>query len=129
MPRGSFATSQWNLVLAARGGPASPEAALALAELCAVYWYPVYAFVRRQGTAVEDAKDLTQGFFAELLAKGVLKSVGSERGRFRAFLKAAVRHFTRASARARSSAAVAQSWFRSTLLKPGIAISMSPRKW
>ena len=82
---GRFETTQWSLVLAAgqRGSPAAEEA---LARLCSLYWYPVFAFVRRQGYAVDDAQDLTQGFFARLIEKGDLGAADRTRGRFRSFL-------------------------------------------
>jgi RNA polymerase sigma-70 factor (ECF subfamily) len=89
---GGFATTQWSLVLAA-GAPGSPQAGEALARLCAAYWYPVFAFVRRQGHSLEDAQDLTQGFFARLIEKGDLADADRSRGRFRAFLLTACRHF------------------------------------
>ena len=62
-------------------------------QLCRSYWYPLYAFVRRQGRAPEDAQDLTQGFFAHLLRKDFLSGVGPEKGRFRSFLLACLKHF------------------------------------
>jgi RNA polymerase sigma-70 factor (ECF subfamily) len=85
-------TTRWSLVLAAmRDG--TPEGAEALAVLCQRYWYPVYAFIRRQERDAEAAADLTQEFFARLLEKRFLHDVRRERGRFRSFLFAAVRHF------------------------------------
>jgi len=92
-PRGDiFATTHWTVVLAA-GQSASPDAGVALEELCRTYWYPLYAYVRRQGHTREDAEDLTQAFFATLLAKNYLAGLSSDRGRFRAFLLAALKHF------------------------------------
>jgi RNA polymerase sigma factor (sigma-70 family) len=90
--RGSPGTTSWTLVMAA-GGAASPEADEALARLCELYWFPVYAFIRRQGHGSDEAADLTQEFFARLIEKQFLREVRQERGRFRAFLVAAVRHF------------------------------------
>jgi RNA polymerase sigma factor (sigma-70 family) len=72
-------------VLAAGRG-SSPQADVALEELCRSYWYPLYAFVRRQGHSREDAEDLTQGFFARLLEKNYLEGVSSDRGKFRSFM-------------------------------------------
>jgi RNA polymerase sigma-70 factor (ECF subfamily) len=80
------------VVLAAAHGP-SPGSAEALATLCQAYWYPLYAFVRRQGHGPEDAQDLTQEFFARLLEKDYLRVADAERGRFRSFLLAAFKHF------------------------------------
>ena len=78
-------------MLAARAG--REPAGDALAELCRVYWYPLYAFVRRQGHDAHDAQDLTQDFFARLIGKEWLAGVARERGRFRAWLLAAMKHF------------------------------------
>ncbi|MSU50585.1 MAG: sigma-70 family RNA polymerase sigma factor [Opitutus sp.] len=91
-PTPAFATTQWSLVLQA-AGPGAPEAARALAGLCATYWYPLYAFVRRQGHSAHDAQDLTQEFFARLIEKNVLAQVAREKGRFRSFLLAALKNF------------------------------------
>jgi len=89
---GRFATTQWSLVLAAglRRSAADEDA---LARLCALYWYPVFAFVRRRGHSTEDAEDLTQGFFARIIEKGDLASADQSRGRFRSFLLSACQHF------------------------------------
>ena len=87
-----FATTHWSLVLAARGRP-SPDARAALADLCRVYWYPLYAFVRRSGHDATTAEDLTQEFFARLLEKGWLGQADRTKGRFRSFLLAACKHF------------------------------------
>lgn len=87
-----FATTRWSVVLAAKDGNA-PVARNALTDLCGIYWYPLYAFVRRQGHSAEEAEDLTQEFFARLLEKDFLQSVNPAKGRFRSFLLAAMRHF------------------------------------
>ena len=88
---GVFATTRWSIVLSAKGKTTSAQAALA--KLCETYWYPLYAFVRRQGYSPADAQDLTQEFFLRLLAKGWLGDVERERGRFRSFLLASIKHF------------------------------------
>jgi RNA polymerase sigma-70 factor (ECF subfamily) len=88
----SFATTHWSLVLAAGKG-ASADAQQALTALCQSYWYPLYAFVRRQGHQPDDAQDLTQEFFARLLEKHYLQSADPERGRFRSFLLTAFKRF------------------------------------
>jgi RNA polymerase sigma-70 factor (ECF subfamily) len=90
-PKGAFAQTRWSVVLAA-GGEGS-HAGQALERLCATYWYPLYAFVRRQGKSAHDAQDLTQGFFARLLEKKDLTAVDRGRGRFRSFLLAAMQHY------------------------------------
>ncbi len=87
-----FATTSWTKVLAARDAP-STEARQALEGLCRVYWYPLYALVRRRGNDPEESRDLTQAYFAELLEKGYLEDYDPERGRFRVFLMASVKHF------------------------------------
>ncbi len=89
---GVFATTHWSVVLAA-GSEDTPEALAALERLCRTYWYSLYAYVRRQGNSPDDAQDLTQGFFAQLLARHSLATVAPEKGRFRSFLLASVRHF------------------------------------
>src|SRR5512137_1084868 len=86
-----FATTHWSVVLAA-GQDDTPQADAALERLCRTYWYPLYAYVRRQGSGPEDAQDLTQEFFARLLARDSLARVGPEKGKFRSFLLAALRH-------------------------------------
>jgi RNA polymerase sigma factor (sigma-70 family) len=91
-PGDVFATTHWTVVLAA-GRRSTPLADRALEELCGTYWYPLYSYVRRQGHSKEDAEDLTQGFFARFLERNYLEGLSSERGRFRAFLLAALKHF------------------------------------
>lgn len=73
--------------------PAATQSRDALAALCATYWYPLYAFVRRLGHSPEDAQDLTQEFFARLLEKHYLDAVQRDKGRFRSFLLASLKHF------------------------------------
>ena len=89
---GIFATTHWTAVLAAGRGD-SQQADIALEELCRTYWYPLYAYVRRQGHSREDAEDLTQGFFARLLEKNYLEGISSDKGKFRAFLLVALKRF------------------------------------
>jgi len=87
----NFPATCWTIVVAAQGQ--GGQAYQALNELCGLYWPPVYAFVRRKGKSPADAEDITQGFFAELLARGSLESVAAEKGRLRTFLlKALTRH-------------------------------------
>src|SRR5687767_2624353 len=89
---GYFATTHWSVVLTAQGSD-STVAHAALSSLCRTYWYPLYAFVRRQGHSPHDAQDLTQEFFARLLAKNYLAIADRERGKFRSFLLASLKHF------------------------------------
>jgi RNA polymerase sigma factor (sigma-70 family) len=91
-PPSQFVTTHWSMVLAAKDRD-SPQAREALAGLCATYWYPLYAFVRRQGNNAEDAQDLTQEFFARLLETDFLRAVERSKGQFRSFLLACCKHF------------------------------------
>lgn len=88
----AFAATRWTLVLKARVDD-SPAAAKALAELCQLYWYPLYAYVRRRGYASHDAQDLAQEFFARLIEKQKLAGLSCEGGKFRSFLLTAMNHF------------------------------------
>src|SRR2546427_3301411 len=87
-----FATTHWSVVLTA-GDSASPRVAEALEQLCRTYWYPLYAYPRRRGYGPTEAQDLTQGFFARLLARNDLARVHPQKGRFRSFLLASLQHF------------------------------------
>jgi RNA polymerase sigma-70 factor (ECF subfamily) len=87
-----FATTRWTVVLAA-GRRHTLQSDAALAELCRAYWFPLYAYIRRRGHSKEDAEDLTQSFFTRLLEKNYLHGLDAERGRFRAFLLSALKHF------------------------------------
>jgi RNA polymerase sigma-70 factor (ECF subfamily) len=88
----AFATTHWTVVVNAGHAP-SGEAKRAMAALCETYWYPVYAFVRRQTGNADEAMDLTQGFFARLLEKRDPAGVDRGRGRFRSWLVAAVKNY------------------------------------
>jgi RNA polymerase sigma-70 factor (ECF subfamily) len=85
-PAARFPTTRWSRVRAA-AGRSEPDAMTALAELCAAYWYPVYAFIRRRGHDPDAAADLAQDYFARLLEKGTLAAADPAKGRFRAFLR------------------------------------------
>jgi DNA-directed RNA polymerase specialized sigma24 family protein len=87
----AFVTTHWTRVLEARGD--TPDAQAALGELCTAYYAPVLAFIRRSGRADDASRDLTQEFFARLLARRGLDTVERGRGRFRSFLLGAVKHF------------------------------------
>ena len=97
-----FATTRWSLVIAAGDGP-SERADRALGELCADYWHPLYAYVRRRGYDAGDARDLTQAFFARLIEQRSLAAADPGCGRFRSFLLTAMNNFL-ASERRRESA-------------------------
>lgn len=93
LPQGQwFATTHWSVVLAAADA-STDDALAALEKLCRTYWFPLYAFVRRQGYDPEESKDLTQGFFARLLEKKYLEQVDRRKGKFRSFLLASLRHY------------------------------------
>ena len=87
----AFATTHWSVVLEAQGE--SPAAQEALEKLCRMYWRPIYSFVRRQGVGSEEAKDITQGFFAQLLERRSLGAVRKEKGRLRSYLLGALKYF------------------------------------
>ncbi len=91
-PNDVFATTHWSAIqLAARRD--TTRAQRALSDLCGSYWYPLYMYVRRQGSSPEDAQDLTQEFFARFIAGNYLAEVSPEKGKFRAFLLACLKHF------------------------------------
>jgi len=88
---GQFLTTRWSMVLNA--GQDGTVAESALERLCRGYWYPLYIFVRRRGHGPDEAQDLTQEFFARLLSSETLQSADPQKGRFRTFLLAAMKHF------------------------------------
>ena len=89
--RRGFVTTRWSIVVAAGARTAASEEALA--TLCRTYWYALYAYVRRCGHDVEQAEDLVQGFFLRVLDREILRHAQPERGRFRSFLLASLKHF------------------------------------
>lgn len=115
-PADIFVTTRWTVVLAAAQREA-PQADAALEELCRTYWYPLYVFVRSRGETRHDAEDLTQSFFARLLEKNYIVGLGSDKGRFRAFLLAALKHF------------LANEWDRTHRQKRGGGVALLPLNW
>ncbi|MBX3747110.1 MAG: sigma-70 family RNA polymerase sigma factor [Verrucomicrobiae bacterium] len=97
-----FPVTHWTVVLAAAAGEGT-KSQEALASLCAAYWHPLYAFIRRQGSGPHDAEDLTQEFFRQFLGRNALARVQPAAGRFRSFLLACLKHFL-ANERERSRA-------------------------
>jgi RNA polymerase sigma factor (sigma-70 family) len=87
----AFTTTHWSVVLTAQGE--SPAAHEALEKLCRIYWRPIYSFVRRQGFEREEAEDITQGLFAQLLERKRLSAIRKEKGRLRSFLLGALQYF------------------------------------
>lgn len=100
-----FETTLWSVVARAQQNDA--ESGPALERLCRAYWYPLYAYVRRRGFSPHDAQDLTQEFFARLLARDALRNVSPDKGRFRSFLLASLKHF------------MSDEWDRARALKRG----------
>ena len=90
--RAAFQSTLWSQVFAA-GKLNSPNSKQALEELCRLYWLPIYAFLRRWGQDREDARDLTQGFFAYLLERNAIAKPNPERGRFRSFLLGTLKNY------------------------------------
>jgi DNA-directed RNA polymerase specialized sigma24 family protein len=112
----NFPSTSWSLVVAAAANP-TPDSRASLANICKAYWPPVYAFVRRTGYDPDQAQDLTQAFFATMLEKNYLGEANRERGRFRTFLLAAVKHF------------LANEWDKEHALKRGggqTAVAIDP---
>ena len=105
-PSFQFTTTHWSVVLSA-GQHSSPAGQVAMEQLCRIYWYPLYAHVRRRGHDHHSAEDLTQEFFSRLLDQQWLNSVAPEKGRFRTFLLAALDHF------------LANEWLKGQSLKRG----------
>lgn len=101
-----FRTTHWSVVLLA-GQQDTPQSAAALEKLCRDYWYPLYAYVRRRGFDGEQARDLTQAFFAHLIEKNVVGMADADRGRFRTFLLCSMNNF------------IAKEWEREHRLKRG----------
>jgi len=87
----AFTTTHWSVVLEAQGE--SPAAQVALEKLCRTYWRPIFAFLRRQGHSPEEAEDITQGFFAQLLERRKFGALRKEKGRLRSFLLGALKYF------------------------------------
>jgi RNA polymerase sigma factor (sigma-70 family) len=87
----AFATTHWSIVLEAQGESAAAQEALE--KLCRTYWRPIFAFLRRRGISPEEAEDITQGFFAELLERRSLEAVRKEKGRLRSFLLGGLKYF------------------------------------
>ena len=102
-----FPTTHWSIVLAARHQGCPQGAQEALARLCRIYWYPIYAFIRRRGYDPHEAQDLAQDFFVHVLEDEILKSVDPVKGKFRSFLLVSVRNF------------LAKAWNRQQAAKRG----------
>ena len=106
-PASRFAATRWSMVLAAGDWRAGTASQRAMGDLARVYWFPLYAYLRRQGSSPPNAEDLVQGFFARLLEKDALASVDRSKGKFRSFLLASLQNF------------LANEWDKSHALKRG----------
>lgn len=89
---GGFHTTHWSVVMMA-GQENSPAAGAALERLCQIYWYPLYAYCRRQGCAPPDGEDLTQQFLVSFIERNSFATATPERGRFRNFLLTSFKNF------------------------------------
>jgi RNA polymerase sigma-70 factor (ECF subfamily) len=114
----SFQTTRWSLVLEAASGR-DETARAALGDLCAAYWAPVHDYIRRRGVSGDEARDITQAYFAALIDKQFLRDLRPEAGRFRAFLFVSVRNFlshwreaARAAKRGAGRAPISLEWLK-----------------
>jgi RNA polymerase sigma factor (sigma-70 family) len=112
----AFVTTHWSVVLTA-GHTDTTRAQQALSRLCETYWYPLYAYVRRRGYSPPDAQDMTQEFFARLLARNWVEAADPEKGRFRTFLLTAMSRF------------LADEWNKARAQKRGGGISPVPLRF
>lgn len=138
-PRAQFKPTRWSLVLRARGQ--DEEARRALEELCHDYWFPLYAWCRRTGTGAADAEDHVQGFFVELLEKGLFSAANPDLGKLRTFLLTAFRRHVadeqrkaialrRGGGRVLSfDAAEAETWYEAEEQPGESADHMFDRQW
>lgn len=106
-PSAQFALTRWSVVLAAGDWRAGSTARRAMGELAQTYWYPLYAYLRRNGQPAAQAEDLVQGFFTRLMEKDALNAVDRGKGRFRSFLLASLKNF------------MSDEWDKSRRLKRG----------
>ena len=91
--KADFVPTRWSMVIRAGDLENPDESRRALTFLCEAYWYPLYAFLRRNGESVQDAQDLAQGFFADLLLKDTFSKVETDGGLFRSFLLRALKNY------------------------------------
>lgn len=84
---GAFPSTRWTLVRRLKNG-GEAEAAEAMNELCRQYWYPIYAFTRRNGFPTHDAEDITQAFFQRIVTSEAIHDAQEEKGQLRSFMLA-----------------------------------------
>jgi DNA-directed RNA polymerase specialized sigma24 family protein len=106
VPDDIFVTTRWTVVQAA-GDRSTPQSERALEEICQIYWFPLYAYVRRRGHSMQDAEDLTQEFFRQLLQHRWIEDADRDKGKLRAFLITALKNF------------MAKEWRRASAQKRG----------
>ena len=126
---GRFSTTDWQLIAAARGADV-PQARNGPGHLCAAYWYPLYAYLRRRGHSADQAQDLTQGFFASLLGRDFLAGIAPEKGKFRSFLLSSLQNYLSNERRSRAGPQTrgrARPRSRSTCPTPKAAMPPSRR--
>jgi len=114
--RGWFATTHWSMVVSA-GRDDGPESREALEKLCESYWIPLYSYVRRCGHGQDDAQDLTQEFFARIIANNRIARADQQKGRFRSFLLTALKNF------------LSDEWDKTKALKRGGGIQFVPMQF
>lgn len=140
LPDHAFHPTRWTLVVSAKGE--GREAEQALGDLCSTYWFPLYAFARRAGWKAEDAEDVVQGFFGQLVEKDVFDRADRSKGRLRTFLLTAFRRHAKdemqkinATKRGGNvekvsfDASEAESWYSSEVTEGETADAMFDRQW
>ena len=91
--RGAFVTTRWSVIVSGANSHGEGKTEFALAELCRIYWRPIFLFIARRGYSPEDAEDLTQDFFARILKGEWLQKADRNRGRFRSLLLKSLQNF------------------------------------
>ncbi len=138
-PESPFQQTRWSLIQRVQAGGDAAE--IALGELCAAYWFPLYGWARRSGASPEDAEDVVQGFFSDVLRKQLFEKADSAKGRLRTFLLTAFRRYQRdayvkANAQQRGAgrtvsfdAVAGEEWYRAE--EPGTATpdAFYDRQW
>lgn len=138
-PPSPFQATRWSLIQRVRGGGA--EAAVALEELCAAYWFPLYGWARRSGASPEDAEDVVQGFFCDVLRKELFAKADASKGRLRTFLLTIFRRYQndvrdRAAAQRRGAdrvvsfdAVAGEEWYQAEVGSAATPDAFYDRQW
>jgi len=140
LPNSAFQPTRWTLIVHSRGDGA--EAQRAVNELCATYWFPLFAFARRSGWKMEDAEDMVQGFFAQAIEKNLFVGADQDKGKLRTFLLTAFRRYCKDQMqkitaekrggnveRVSFDAAEAESWYSEEVMEGETADAMFDRQW